>query len=107
MTAAALLETCARHGVSLAVEGDALRVRGPRPVRDELLPKIRELKPQLLAMLKRSALRGATAAAPTTTAPRAPKPFPDGPGHEWHRDWRGQWVNLFGLRPTGGSDAPN
>jgi hypothetical protein len=98
MSARALLATCAQRGVTLTPEGDGLRVRGPRPARDELLPAIRKLKPELLAVLKRPALPGTTSMA-TTHAPSCPGPA-------WQKDWCGRWVNLAGLH--GGGDAlPN
>lgn len=53
MSAVRLLATCAQLGVTLTLEGNRIRVRGPRPARDELLPEIRKLKPELLAALKR------------------------------------------------------
>ena len=84
MTAAALLAICARLGITLAVEGSGIRVRGPRPAREELLPEIRRLKPELVKVLRQSAC----------------------PGPTWQKDWRGQWVDLAGLH--GGGDAlPN
>jgi hypothetical protein len=85
VTAHDLLETCAQLGVTLTPEGDAIRVRGPRPARDELLPEIRKLKPELLKVLKRPAL------FTTTARPLAPAGF----GY----NWRGQLVDLTGLRP--------
>jgi hypothetical protein len=84
VSAHALLATCAQLGVTLTPEGDALRVRGPRPARDELLPEIRKLKPELLKVLREAGC----------------------PGPTWQKDWRGQWVDLAGLH--GGGDAlPN
>ena len=84
MTAAALLATCARLGVTLTVEGEGIRVRGPARVRDQLLPEIRRLKPELLKVLREAGCTGPT----------------------WQKDWHGQWVDLAGLH--GGGDAlPN
>lgn len=96
MTALDLLAMCAERGVTLAQAGKNIRVRGPRPARDELLAKIRELKPQLLAMLKRPALPGAgTTATTTEVATRQALP-PDGPRERWAYDWRGRPVNVWG-----------
>jgi hypothetical protein len=99
VTAVALLATCAQLGVTLTPEGaDQIRVRGPRPARDGLLPSIRALKPELLKVLKRPALPGTGTTGTTTKAPtRRPLP-PDGPGQAWAYNWRGVPVNLFGLR---------
>lgn len=103
MTALALLDACARRGVTLAPEGDAIRVRGPRKARDELLPAIRSLKPELLDVLKRPTLPSTTVAVPARVpGTRPPRPS-DSPGEQWEANWRGDWVNLFGLRrPVGG-----
>jgi hypothetical protein len=87
VSAARLLATCAQRGVTLTPEGDGLRVRGPRPARDELLPEIRKLKPELLKVLKSPALFSTS----TTARPMAPE--------GWGYDWRGQLVDLRGLRP--------
>jgi len=97
MSARALLEACAGLGVTLAQEGDGIRVRGPRPARDELLPEIRAHKSELLKVLGSPAMPGTTVTMTTTTA-RQPLP-PDGPGERWAGDWRGRPANLFGLRP--------
>jgi len=84
MTAAALLAACARLGITLTVEGKGIRVRGPAHVRDQMLPEIRRLKPELLKVLREAGC----------------------PGPTWHKNWRGQWVDLAGLH--GGGDAlPN
>ena len=103
MTVTAILDACARRGVTLIAEGDALRARGPQSALDELRQAIRVLKPELVKTLSRKL---ALAPPPTSTAaladPKSPKPYPDGPGHEWHRDYLGRWVNLFGLRAKGG-----
>jgi hypothetical protein len=88
VTAHALLATCARLGVSLTPEGDGLRVRGPRPARDELLPEIRKLKPELLKVLRAPATLGTSG---TTTKPLAPM--------GWGYDWRGALADLRGARP--------
>src|ERR1039457_5728685 len=53
MSAVRLLASCAQLGVTLTLGGNRIRVRGPRPAPDELLPEIRKLKPELLAALKR------------------------------------------------------
>jgi hypothetical protein len=94
MTVAALLDTCTQRGVTLTPEGDGIRVRGPIPARDELLPAIRKLKPELLKVLKRPALFNTT----TTARPLAPAGF----GY----DWRGQLVDLRGLRSGEDNRAP-
>jgi hypothetical protein len=103
MTVAAILDACARRGVTLIAEGDALRARGPKSALDELRPAIRVLKPELVKTLSREL---DSASPPTSSAilvvHRSPKPYPDGPGHEWHQDCFGRWVNLFGLRAEGG-----
>lgn len=84
MTVAVLLATCARLGVTLAPEGNGIRVRGPRHVREQLRPEIRRLKPELLRTLQQGAC----------------------PGPTWQKDWRGRWIDLAGLH--GGGDAlPN
>ena len=88
MSARALLAACAERGVTLTPEGDGLRVRGPRPARDELLPAIRKLKPELLKVLKRPALFSTVAT--TTARPLAPT--------GWGFDWKGTLVDLRGLR---------
>jgi hypothetical protein len=77
MSAATLLATCARLGVALTVEGESIRVRGPAHVRDQLLPEIRRLKPELRKVLHQAGC----------------------PGPTWQKDWRGRWVDLAGLRP--------
>jgi hypothetical protein len=92
--------TCAQLGVSLTPEGDGIRVRGPRPARDELLPEIRKLKPELLAVLR--SLGPPRTSTTVTTTTRQPLP-PDGPREQLAYDWRGRPVNLFGLRPGGRS----
>lgn len=97
MSAARLLTTCADRGVTLTPEGDGLRVRGPRPARDELLPAIRKLKPELLKVLKRPALPGTT--TKTTARPLAPM--------GWGFDWKGTLVDLRGLRPGEDSRPPS
>ena len=93
MSALELLATCAQRGVTLTPEGDGLRVRGPRPARDELLPAIRKLKPELLKVLKHPALFSTTTTtmSGTTTRPLAPI--------GWGYDWKGTLVDLRGLRP--------
>ena len=84
MTVAVLLATCARHGITLTPEGDGIRVRGLREVREQLRGDIQRLKPELLKVLREAGC----------------------PGPTWQKDWRGQWVNLAGLH--GGGDAlPN
>jgi len=100
VTALALLETCSQRGVTLTPEGDGLRVRGPRPARDELLPAIRRLKPELLKVLKSPALFSApnTTMCGTTTRPLAPM--------GWGYDWKGTLVDLRGLRPGEDGKAP-
>ena len=86
MTAAILLATCARLGITLIVEGTALRVRGPRHVRDQVMPEIKAHKEELVRLLQ-----ARSGAAPSPT-------------HQ--RDWCGRWVDLAGLH--GGGDAlPN
>jgi hypothetical protein len=84
--AAILLSTCARLGITLIAEGTALRVRGPRHVRDQLMPEIRAAKDELLTLLRQK-----SGAAPSPT-------------HQ--KDVFGRWVDLAGLH--GGGDAlPN
>jgi hypothetical protein len=95
MTAHALLATCAQLGVTVTPEGDGLRVRGPRPARDDLLPEIRKLKPELLKVLRSPALLGASS---TTTKPLAPM--------GWGYDWRGTLVDLRGARPGEDGSPP-
>ena len=99
MTAYALLATCAQRGVTLTPEGDGLRVRGPRPARDQLLPEIRKLKPEILRVLKRPDLSGTTTTTGgTTTRPLAPS--------GWGHDWRGRLADLRGLRPGEDDRSP-
>ena len=58
MTAIAILAMCADRGVTLTLEGEGIRVRGPSPARGELLPDIRAHKPELLQILKSPAQPG-------------------------------------------------
>jgi hypothetical protein len=87
----AVLRLCQTRGVVLVPDRGRLILRGPQRARDEPRDLVRENKLELLAVL------AAPPAATTTALP------PDGPGQEWHRDWRGRPVNLAGLRkPQGG-----
>lgn len=110
MTALDVIATCAERGIQLIPEGDSLRVRGPRKVRDELLPEIAKHKPEIVRVLKSPALPGTTGTtvttSPVTTAPtRQPLP-PDGPREPWAYDWLGRPVNPFGLRPGDDGRSP-
>jgi len=51
MSAAAIIEKALAMGVSLRVVGDRIRMKGPRSALDQLLPTIREHKPELLDAL--------------------------------------------------------
>jgi hypothetical protein len=84
--AAVLLATCARLGITLIADGTSLRVRGPRHVRDQLMPEIKAHKEELLTLLRQK-----SSAAPSPT-------------HQ--KDVFGRWQDLAGLH--GGGDAlPN
>jgi hypothetical protein len=99
--AVAVVALCQSRGLKLTIDGDGLLLEGPRVALDELRALVRHHKPEILALLE-AERSPRLPVFTTTTAPRTPKPFPDGPGQEWHRDYLGRWVNLWGLRPQGG-----
>jgi len=86
----ALIDLAARKGLTLRADGKLLRVTGPEAARAELRGELKAHKVEILAALRAAELGG---------RPLLP---PDGPGQEWHRDWRGQPVNLWGLRKPEG-----
>jgi hypothetical protein len=91
LSALSLLRLCQTRGVELVPDGGRIILRGPKAARDQLRSLVADHKMGLLAVLK---------APPTPSTTALP---PDQPGQEWHRDWRGMPVNLFGLRkPQGG-----
>jgi hypothetical protein len=51
MSAAAIIEQARTLGVSLRIAHDKIKVKGPSPAVEQLLPVIREHKPELLAAL--------------------------------------------------------
>jgi hypothetical protein len=51
MSVAAIIEHARIMGVSLRVVGDIIKVRGPRPAVEQILPTVREHKPDLLVAL--------------------------------------------------------
>lgn len=89
MTAIEVLSMCRARGVELVADGGRIVLRGPQAARDELRPLVAGHKMELLAVL-----RGSRTVIPTCLGPT------------WHKDWRGQWVDLAGLH--GGNNAlPN
>lgn len=101
--AVAVVALCQSRGLKLTIDGDGLLLEGPRVALDEVRALVRHHKPEILALLEAErSPRLPVFTTTTTTAARTHKPFPDGPGHEWHRDYLGRWVNLWGLRPTQG-----
>ena len=64
MTPQAILTRAKSMGISLLVDGEQIRVRGPREAIEEMAPMVKQHKPELLAMLKppRQATRIATTA---------------------------------------------
>jgi hypothetical protein len=91
LSALSLLRLCQVRGVELIPDGGRIILRGPKAARDQLRSLVADHKMGLLEVLK-------AAPSPTTT----PLP-PDKVGEEWHRDYLGRPVNLFGLRkPEGG-----
>ena len=54
MTPQAILTRAKSMGISLLVDGDQIRVRGPREAIEEMAPMVKRHKPELLAMLKPS-----------------------------------------------------
>jgi|SRR5450631_1569069 len=92
LSALSLLRLCQTRGVELVPDGGRIILRGPKAARDQLRSLVAEHKMGLLAVLK---------APPTPQTTALP---PDGHGQEWHRDYLGRPVNLWGLRtkPQGG-----
>ena len=87
MTALDLLAMCHARGVQLVADGARIVLRGHQAARDELRPLVAAQKLELLAELRSPA---ATTRAPSQS---------DGPAERWAYDWRGRFVNLYGLRP--------
>jgi len=82
---------CARRGVQLVPDGNGFKAHGPVSARRELKALVLSRKAEILAILRSQGQPGARPVMP-----------PDVPGQEWHRDWRGQPVNLWGLRKPEG-----
>lgn len=88
MTAAAVVQTLAGHGIRLVAEGPNLRAFGPLGHAERAL--IREHKPALLALLAGAESPPATAvdAAPTTHCPACGSPsWWRAPGAGWRCSW--------------------
>ena len=96
MTARDILAMCHARGVQLVADGARIVLKGPQAARDELRPLVAARKLELLAELR---------SPTTTTTTRQPLP-PDGPGQGWAYNWKGQPVNLWGLRPGEGGRPP-
>jgi hypothetical protein len=84
-----LLRLCQVRQVELIADGGRIVLRGPKAARDFVRPLVATHKMELLAVLK---------ARPTPATAALP---PNGPGQEWHRDYLGRPVNLWGLRNPG------
>jgi len=88
----ALMDLAARKGLTLRADGNLLRVDGPTAARAELRNALKDHKAEILAILRSQGQPGARPVMP-----------PDEPGRaEWHRDYRGEPVNLWPVRNPGG-----
>lgn len=95
MTAWSVLDRCSRLGVRLVPNGNGFKVYGPDEARADLKPLVLHHKAEVLAIL-RAAEAGGRPVMPV-----------DEPGKsDWHRDYLGRLVNLFGLRPGADGRPP-
>ena len=91
MTAWAILDLCARRGVRLVPTGNGFKASGPAGARAELKRLVLSHKAEILAILRAAEQPGGRPLMPV-----------DSPTEEWHRDWRGQPVDLWSLRKPEG-----
>lgn len=97
MSAAALLESLSRDGVSVECVADRLKIHAPRDLEPRVLDAIRCHKSELLELLQlESAARTAsTRNEPQAVAPPLPPSLVGIPGIEYSTE-RGEWIRRIG-----------